>query len=145
MTDRSQVEKLLKEAYDARKRGDLDALCGYFADNPTFVMAGAREASPIAVQCVDGDTFRTVVDAMIKTFEWIDHQILSMIIDGPKAAVHWRGRIRSAVTGEDVVTELVDIITLSGGKIQSFVEFCDTALAAKMMAGDVAWRDPAAA
>ena len=139
MTDRSQIEKLLKDSYAARKRGDVDAVCGYFADNPTFVMAGAREASPIAVQCSDRDTFRVVIDAMIKTFEWIDHQILSMIIDGPKAAVHWRGRIRSALTGDEVVTELVDVITVKDGKIQSLIEFTDTALAAKLMATDVTW------
>ena len=143
MTDRREVEKLLKEAYAARKRGDVDALCGYFAENPTFVMAGAREASPIAVQCSDGDTFRVVVDAMIKTFEWIDHQILSMIIDGPKAAVHWRGRIRSTLTGDEAVTEIVDVLTVADGKIQSLTEFCDTALAAKLMGADAGRAEPA--
>jgi ketosteroid isomerase-like protein len=136
MTGRSQIEKLLKDAYAARKRGDVDAVCGCFVDNPIFIMAGAREASPIAVQCVDGDTFRTVIDAMIKTFEWLDHQILSMIIDGPKAAVHWRGRIRSTLTGDEVVTEIVDVLTVADGKIQSLIEFCDTALAARLMGAD---------
>ena len=135
--ERSEVEKLLKEAYAARKRGDVDAVCACFSEQPTFTMAGAREASPIAVQSVDGDTFRTIIDAMIKTFEWLDHQILSMIIDGPKAAVHWRGRIRSTLTGDEVVTEIVDVLTVADGKIQSLIEFCDTALAAKLMGADV--------
>lgn len=144
MTDRSQVEQLLKEAYAARKRGDVDGVCGCFVENPTFVMAGAREASPIAVQCTDGTTFRTLISSLIRTFEWIDQQILSMIIDGPKAAVHWRGRIRSTLSGDEVVTELVDVLTISGGKIQSLVEFSDTALAAKMMVADIGWQEPAA-
>jgi ketosteroid isomerase-like protein len=138
MTERGQVEKLLTEAYAARKRGDLDAVCACFADDPSFVMAGAREASPIAVQCTEGATFRTVMSGMIATFEWLDHQVLAMIVDGPRAAVHWRGRIRSSITGEEVVTELVDVVTVEDGKIQSLVEFADTALAAKLMVADPA-------
>lgn len=143
MTDRGAVEKLLKAAYAARKRGDVDAVCACFAADPSFVMAGAREASPIAVQCAEGATFRTVMTGMIKTFEWLDHEILSMIVDGPKAAVHWRGRIRSTLTGEEVVTDLVDVVTVADGKIQSLIEFSDTALAAKLMGADSSRAEPA--
>jgi ketosteroid isomerase-like protein len=144
MTDRSAVEKLLKEAYAARKRGDIDAVCACFAANSSFVMAGARAASPIAVECNDRTTFRTVMSGMIKTFEWLDHEILSMIIDGSKAAVHWRGRIRSTLTGDEVVTDLVDVITVADGRIQSLIEFSDTALAAKLMGADVGRSEPVA-
>jgi ketosteroid isomerase-like protein len=133
MTDRSQVEKLLRDSYAARRRGDVDGVCACFSENPSFAIAGARETSPIAVQCTDGATFRTLMGGLTSTFEWLDQQILSMVIDGSKAAVHWRGRIRSTVTGEEVVTELVDVITVKDGKIESFVEFADTALAAKLM------------
>jgi ketosteroid isomerase-like protein len=143
MMDRSPMEKLLADAYAARKRGDVDAVCACFTDNPSFTMAGAREASPIAVQCTDAMTFRTVVSGLISTFEWRDQQILSMIIDGSTAAVHWRGRIRSAITGDEVLTELVDIVTVEGGKIKSLIEFADTALAAKMMTTDVTWGEAA--
>jgi ketosteroid isomerase-like protein len=108
-------------------------------------MAGARETSPVAVRATDNISFRQVINGLIETFEWLDQEILAMIIDGARAAVHWRGRIRSKVTGEEVVTELVDLLTVAGGKIQTFVEFCDTALAARMMSSDVAWRDTARA
>jgi ketosteroid isomerase-like protein len=138
MTDRSQMEKLLADTYAARKRGDLDSVCACFVDEPSFVMAGSREASPIAVQCTDGATFRTVMSGLIATFEWLDQQVLAMVIDGPRAAVHWRGRIRSTITGEEVVTELVDVITVQDGRIQSLIEFADTALAAKLMVTDAA-------
>jgi ketosteroid isomerase-like protein len=143
MTDRKEIEKLLKDAYAARKRGDVDAICACFAENPDFTMAGARETSPVALRCAEGPTFRTVMSGMVQTFEWLDHEILSLIIDGSKAAV--RGRIRSALTGDEVVTELVDVVTVADGKIQSFVEFCDTALAAKLMGADAARAEPALA
>jgi ketosteroid isomerase-like protein len=138
MTDRSQIEKLLKETYAARKRGDVEGVCASFADNPTFTMAGSQQASPIAVRCTDREGFRSMMAGLIETFEWLDHEILSMIIDGSKAAVHWRGRIRSTVTGDEVVTELVDVVTVENGRIASLTEFCDTALAARMMAGQPA-------
>jgi ketosteroid isomerase-like protein len=138
MTDRREVERLLAEVYAARKRGDLDGVCACFGDDPSFVMAGAREASPIAVQCTDSATFRTVMSGLIATFAWLDHEILAMVIDGSRAAVHWRGRIRSTITGEEVVTELVDVITVQDGRIQALIEFADTALAAKLMVTDAA-------
>jgi len=37
------------------------------------------------------------------------------------------------------------VITIENGKIRSFVEFTDTALAAKMMTTDITWGDPALA
>ena len=68
-----------------------------------------------------------------------------MIIDGSNAAVHWRGRIRSRLTGDEVVTELVDVIAIENGRIRSLTEFADTALAAKLMANDVGWAEGTAA
>ena len=135
MTDRNQTEKLLKEAYAARKRGDVEGVCACFAENQTFTMAGSQQTSPIAVRCTEDNAFRAMMAGLIETFEWRDHEILSMIIDGPKAAVHWRGRIRSTVTGDEVVTELVDVVAVENGRIASLTEFCDTALAARMMEG----------
>jgi ketosteroid isomerase-like protein len=133
MTDRNQIETLLRNAYTARKHGNVDGICDCFVANPAFAMAGAQQASPVAMRAIDAPSFRSVLSGLIKTFEWDDQEILAMIIEGNKAAVHWRGRIRSTVTGDEVTTELVDIITIENGKIATFLEFCDTALAARMM------------
>ena len=141
MTQRAQIESLLKQAYAARKRGDVEAIMQVFVDNPHFELAGARQTSPVAIRCTEGGQFRTLMSGMIQTFEFLDHEILHMIIEGDRAAVHWRSRMRSGVTGEEVVTELVDLITVEGGKIASFVEFCDTALAARMMGVPAAERE----
>jgi len=145
MTDRSQIEALLRNAYAARKRGDLAAILDAFAENPHFELAGAPQASPVAIRATEGGAFRSLMTGLIKTFEFLDHEIISMIIEGNKAAVHWRSRMRSGVTGDEVVTEIVDLVTVEGGKITSFIEFCDTALAARMVPADVAWRNAASA
>jgi ketosteroid isomerase-like protein len=132
MSDRSSVEKLLHEAYAARVRGDIDTIGRIFADNARFEVAGSSQVSAIPAR-VEGAGVRPLIGQMIKTFQMSDLRILSMVVDGSKAAVHWRVKVRSSVTGETADTQLVDIIEVKDGRIASFVEFCDTALASRLM------------
>jgi ketosteroid isomerase-like protein len=132
MTSRADIERILRDTYAARQRGDLDAIAGVFAPHARFQMAGSN-ASPIATLVEGAEQYRPLLAGMIKTFEILDHTIMSMLIDGSKAAVQWRARMRSTVTGETVETDLFDLIEIEDGRIRSFYEFCDTALAARMM------------
>jgi ketosteroid isomerase-like protein len=133
MSDRAQMERTLREAYAARKRGDLDALGAIFAPHARFQMAGALQASPIARKVVGADEYRPLLAGMIKTFELLDYTIVRMLIDGGAAAVQWHAKMRSSVTGQTVETDLFDLIEMEDGRIASFLEFCDTALAARLM------------
>ena len=133
MSDRAQMERTLREAYAARKRGDLDALGAIFAPHARFQMAGALQASPIARKVVGADEYRPLLAGMIKTFELLDYTIVRMLIDGDAAAVQWHAKMRSSVTGQTVETDLFDLIEMEDGRIASFLEFCDTALAARLM------------
>jgi ketosteroid isomerase-like protein len=132
MTSRQDIERTLRDAYAARQRGDLDAIGQAFAPNARFQMAGSN-ASPIAVKVEGAEQYRPLLAGMIKTFEVLEHKIVTMLIDGSKAAVQWHARMRSTVTGETVETDLFDLIEMEDGRIKSFYEFCDTALAAHMM------------
>jgi ketosteroid isomerase-like protein len=60
---------------------------------------------------------------MLKTFKLTRYQLLSIVIDGGRAAVHWQVDIRSKITGVVVPTELVDLVEVSGGRITSYREF----------------------
>jgi ketosteroid isomerase-like protein len=132
MSGREDMERTRRDAYAARQRGDLDALGRLFAPHARFQMAGSS-ASPIATLVEGAEQYRPLLAGMIKTFEVLDHKVVSMLIDGSKAAVQCRANRRSAVTGETVDTDLFDLIEMEGGRITSFLEFCDTALAARMM------------
>jgi len=132
MMDRAAIESMLKEAYGARVAGDVDGTVRYFTDDAVFAIAGAKEASPVALRCTGCEDIRAVMGGLIGAFKFADHEILEIFLDGPRAAVHTRFRVRSAATGEEAVTETVDLITFEDGKIASFVQFCDTALAAKL-------------
>jgi ketosteroid isomerase-like protein len=123
MTDRLKIERLLRELYAARWRGDLEGVCRSFANNARFQIAGASQASPMSVTAVGVDEFRPLLVLMIKTFKLTDPAILSMIIDDMKAAVHWRARVHSRITGSTVLTELVDVVEVRDDLIVSYVEF----------------------
>lgn len=122
MTDRLRTEKLLQELYAARLRGDLDGICATFAPDAKFQISGASIASPMAIKADGVDQFRQLLAIMIKTLPHSDQRILSMLIDGKKAAVHWRVKIFSRITGSTVVTDLIDVIEVRDGRIASFTE-----------------------
>jgi ketosteroid isomerase-like protein len=134
--ERTAIERTIKDAYAARKRGDVDSIVKMFTDDAHFQLAGAYVTSPVAVETMSSGDLKAALTALVATFEWLEQDIQSILVEGDKAAVHWRGKIRSTVTGEIVDTDLVDLFELKDGRISSFVEFCDTALAARLMQAD---------
>jgi ketosteroid isomerase-like protein len=124
MIERLEIERLLLALYAARVNSDLATVCGTFADDASFHVAGASSsASPIAMRAVGVAEFRPLLAIMIKTFKLSEQTILAMLIDGAKAAVHWRAKIHSRITGTTVLTELVDIVEIQNGRIASYTEF----------------------
>ena len=123
MTDREQIDGLLRGLYAARLRGDLDGMCKAFADDAVFQIAGAGQVSPVSNRAVGVDEFRPLLAVMIKTFKLRDQVILAILIDGTKAAVHWRAGVYSRITGTMVLTEFVAIIEVRNARIVSYLEF----------------------
>jgi ketosteroid isomerase-like protein len=123
MPDRLEVERLLRELYAARLGGDLEALCRTFAKDARLEIAGTSYSSPMAIRAAGLGEIRSWLALLVKTFQLSDQEILSMIIDGEAAAVHWRARVRSKITGATVLTELVDVVRVREGRIASYTEF----------------------
>jgi ketosteroid isomerase-like protein len=134
MPDRATIEKLIKDAYAARIAKDLDAVMPFFTPNATFQFAGSSTASPAAVRVQGVANLRATFGALIAAFDILDLALLASVIEGNKAATHWRVKIKHNPTGEVHDTELFDLWTLEGGRISSFVQFADTALVASLMA-----------
>jgi ketosteroid isomerase-like protein len=133
MTDRQAIENLLEELYAARVRGDLETVTRLFAANATFQVAGTGDASPMPTLVKGNAGITTLMQSMITNFEVSDFTIIEMLIDGPTAAVRWQATFMYTKTGRMFATELADFITVAGGKVVSFIEFLDTALAAKVL------------
>ncbi|HEX3848095.1 MAG TPA: nuclear transport factor 2 family protein [Steroidobacteraceae bacterium] len=119
---RADFEKLLAELYDARAAGALDRLCGLFGPDAVFKISGSSDGKPIALSARGTDEVRSWLTVLVKTFRITRHEILSMVIDGPRAAVHWRASIYSRITGASMPTELVDLVEMRDGRIGSYVE-----------------------
>jgi ketosteroid isomerase-like protein len=132
--DRASVEQVIREGYAARLRGDVDMTCQYFSEDASFTIAGSPDASPVASSVRGCGNIRGALAGLMGAFEFLDHEFLDVVVEGDRAAVHSRARLRATATGEEVQTEFVDLVTVRDGKIQSFVQFCDTALAGKLVA-----------
>jgi ketosteroid isomerase-like protein len=121
--NRLEIEKLLAELYTARTEGQLDRLCALFAADASFKIAGASDGKPIAITARGTTEIRAWLAVMLKTFKLSRYQMLSMTIDGARAAAHWRVDIHSKITGVVVPTELVDLVEVSGDRITAYREF----------------------
>lgn len=119
---RAEFERLLSELYDARAAGALDRLCALFGPDALFKISGSSDGKPITLSARGGEEVRSWLAVLVKTFRLTRHEILSVVIDGPRAAVHWRASIHSRITGASVATELVDIVEMRDGRIGSYVE-----------------------
>jgi ketosteroid isomerase-like protein len=120
---REKVEQVLHDLYAARVGANLDALCALFAPSAQFRIAGTSDGKPIAISATGRDQIRPWLGLLVKTFRISNQQFLSTTIEGPQAAAHWQAQIHSKVTGIIVPTEFVDLITVDGALITSYIEF----------------------
>jgi ketosteroid isomerase-like protein len=123
MTDRVQVEQLVRELHAARLEGNLERLCRLYSEEARLRIAGTSDGKPIAVAATGIAEIRPWLSILVKTFRLTQYTILSLTVDGPRAAAHWRVDIHSKITGVVVPTELVDLIDVRGGRISSHTEF----------------------
>jgi ketosteroid isomerase-like protein len=135
MVSRADLETVITEAYAARAAKDLDAVARAFHPNASFEIAGSSATFPGAARVEGEAQIRGVMGALIQTFDFLEHKLLASVIEGNKAAMHWRVRLRHNPSGKVVDTELFDLWTIEGGRAVAFKQFCDTALAADLLKG----------
>jgi ketosteroid isomerase-like protein len=123
MSDRSQVEQIVKELHASRIAGDLERLCRLYAPDARLRIAGSSDGKPIAIDASRIARIRPWLSILVKTFRLSKYQLLSMTIEGTHAAGHWRVDIESKITGIVVPTELVDLVEVRAGQIASQIEF----------------------
>ena len=123
MSDRQQIEQLVRELHTARVEGDLDRLCALYAPEARLRIAGSTDGKPIAIAAIGIAEIRPWLSILVKPFRLSHYTILSLSVDVPRAAAHWRVDIHSKITGVVVPTELVDLIDVRGGRISSHIEF----------------------
>jgi len=129
MTDRSETEAFIKKFYAARIDGDMETLAKSFAGDARFQISGSPAASMLATFIEGHDGVMGLIQTIVDSFALEDFKILDLLIDGDKVAVRWRATVNQVTSGETYETELADFIEMKDGKVVSFTEFLDTALA----------------
>ncbi|NYT42724.1 hypothetical protein HZY97_18260 [Sphingomonas sp. R-74633] len=131
MPDRDQILQLIDDAYVARIAGDRAALARYWAPEASFRIAAN---SALIGDVPDGECdAEASVARLIDLFRFHDLQRVSAVVEGNRAAIHWRLRV-SAGDGPAVDTEILDLWQLSPeGKLLSLVQFTDTAQMAALL------------
>jgi ketosteroid isomerase-like protein len=123
MSERAQIEDLMRDLYANRLRGDLAGVCRAFSADAEFRIVSSGQASPIAITARGIGEFRPLLELLIKAFRLSDLTILFTSIDGLRAAVYWQANVRSKITGGTVPTEMIDLVEVSDGRIVNFREF----------------------
>jgi ketosteroid isomerase-like protein len=131
---RDTIEDLIRRGYAARLNGDLDFLVEeLFGPDPSFTLIGNPEESPVSAGVTGKAPFRVVLGSLMELVEWQEHAFLDILIDGSRAAVRSRLKVRSVPTGLTADLEIFDLLTFEGGRIVAFVQFVDTLTAARLM------------
>lgn len=121
--DRARIEQVLDALYAARLGGELDRLAGLFAKQSQFRISGSSDGKPISIAVHDSVQIRGWLAVLLKSFSLSEYALIARIVDGSRAAVHWRAVIHSRITGASIATELVDVVEVQGDRITSYVEF----------------------
>ena len=123
MAERAAAERIIRDLHAARVAGDLAAMCRLFSEQGHFRIAGASADKPIAISADDLAAFRPWLAMLVKAFRVTNYELLSLVVESPRATAHWRADIYSKITGVTVPTELVDLVELEGSRIVAYSEF----------------------
>ena len=124
-----QVRRVFK-ARDAGLLGDLMAECH---PDVVFTLAGDRGANEMA-GCMSGHAeVKQAAAKLIDTFQFVQRDILTELVDQDRVAVRSRVTVRSCPTNMTRETEILDLFRIQDGKIVELIEFADTALIKTMV------------
>jgi ketosteroid isomerase-like protein len=128
MTDRGTIEAVIERCYAARQKGDIETLMAAFASDAVFELAGSKGLLAVAGLTRGHQDIRTAMTGFIAAFDFTHRDIISIITDGERAAVHSRLTVKFVPGNRTFTSELVDLFRFKDGKIIELLEFPDTAL-----------------
>jgi ketosteroid isomerase-like protein len=118
-----------------RRRDGSASLRTYCAPDVTAQLIGDPTVIPFAKRYVGLEEIERLVQDIDMEFEFLSFEIIRVLIDGARAAAQWRGELRHRGTNAVAEVEVFDHVVLRDGRIGSFVQFFDTAAAARSIAG----------
>lgn len=124
--DRDSVLGIIDQAYDARRRGDAEALSKLWAEGATYELAGDK--SLLAAFPASGPSAsQPAVEAIMARIDMPGLERITAVVEFPRAVVLWRATV-SFGGRPTFETMLCDLFTFDkAGKIASLLQFSDTA------------------
>jgi ketosteroid isomerase-like protein len=131
--DREQMLRVIGEGYAARVRGDVEGVLRVFTSDAKFSLNAAPQKAPVSLSTEGTSSLRQAMTQLVQTFEFQKLDILDAVVEGSKAAIRIRITVRSKQTGQVAETESLDLVEFRDGKVSSYTQFFDTAIAEKLM------------
>jgi ketosteroid isomerase-like protein len=130
MADRETILCNIEAAYAARTRGDREALATYWAPGGKYRLVGAETLHGIEAGANEANE---AIGALIDLFQFQAVERLATLVDGNRAALHWRVTFTSGGS-EPATVELCDLWEVADdGKLLSLTQFTDTQLIARYL------------
>lgn len=133
MSDRDAIEAVVRESYNRRRTGDVEAIMAMFGPDPRFRLAGDEILGELTAEVRGKEAFRAMIQQLVDNWDWADYKILSILIEGDSAVVHSTGTMRFVPTGQNYETETLDLLKIADGKIVEFLQFLDTHMLARAL------------
>ncbi len=127
MSAQENIE-LAKKAYAAFGSGDMETLLGLFADDIVWTTPSA-EGMPFGGVSRGRDQVAAFFQALVEAEDIQDFTQEDFIAQDDKVVVLGRSKAGVRATGRTIEMGYVHVLTVSGGQVQRFVEYFDTAAA----------------
>lgn len=131
--DRDEMLRVMGEGYQARVRGDVEGVLGIFNSDAEFKLNAAPQQAPVSLRTEGTSGLRHAMTQLVQAFEFQKLDIIDAVVEGSKAAIRIRFTVRSKQTGHVAETESLDLVEFRDGKVSSYVQFFDTAIAERLM------------
>lgn len=128
---RAQVEEWVNRVHSARLKNSTAIYLPQFAENATVQISGSTDTAGIPFVTNTTTDLEPILHNLIKTWEWLNLTIQSLIIEDNCAAVRYLLNTKHTPTNTVLQTMVMDQLEFnSAGKLVAFHEFVDTALVA---------------
>jgi ketosteroid isomerase-like protein len=134
--DRTGIDLLIRNCWKERLENSAAALRRYTSDDVHFRILGGPPSLP-GPWIFDGQEQVIQAVGVIDTnLEFLNFDILDMIIEGSEVALRWHATFRNRGTGEPGDMSVFDHIVIRNGLITSYTEFLDTECFRLLMMGE---------
>jgi ketosteroid isomerase-like protein len=133
VTNRDAIKTLIERIYEVRRTGDIEGAIAAFHPDGKFELAGSKEHTATIGKAEGHQELRETFAKLIAAFQFVARDIVNLVIEDERAAVHSRVKLRFVPKDRTVTTDLIDLWKFKDGKVLELLEFVDTALINDLM------------